>query len=92
MLRTLDGHGRVELDEVPHAVGDPQRAAQRTGEHPGHLSHHVRRRRHRGCRCPPAHLLGAELVGDLAQYEDSYRLCFVRGLEGIILGLAEQLG
>jgi predicted enzyme related to lactoylglutathione lyase len=34
---------------------------------------------------------GAELVGELAQYEDSYRLCFVRGPEGIILGLAEQL-
>ena len=35
---------------------------------------------------------GAELVGEVAQYEDSYRLCFVRGPEGIIIGLAEQLG
>ena len=35
---------------------------------------------------------GAELVGEVAQYEDSYRLCFVRGPEGIIVGLAEQLG
>ena len=35
---------------------------------------------------------GAELVGELAQYEDSYRLCFLRGPEGIIIGLAEQLG
>ena len=35
---------------------------------------------------------GAELVGDMAQYEDFYRLCFVRGPEGIIIGLAEQLG
>ena len=34
---------------------------------------------------------GAELVGEIAQYGDSYRLCFVRGPEGIILGLAEQL-
>jgi predicted enzyme related to lactoylglutathione lyase len=34
---------------------------------------------------------GAELVGEVAQYEDSYRLCFVRGPEGIIVGLAEQL-
>jgi hypothetical protein len=33
----------------------------------------------------------AELVGEIAQYEDSYRLCFVRGPEGIIIGLAEQL-
>ena len=34
---------------------------------------------------------GAELVGEIAQYDDSYRLCFVRGPEGIIIGLAEQL-
>ena len=35
---------------------------------------------------------GAELVGEVAQYEDSYRLCFVRGPEGIIVGLAEEIG
>jgi predicted enzyme related to lactoylglutathione lyase len=35
---------------------------------------------------------GAELVGKLEQYEDTYRLCYVRGPEGIIIGLAEQLG
>jgi hypothetical protein len=34
---------------------------------------------------------GIELVGELAQYEDSYRLCYVRGPEGIIVALAEQL-
>jgi catechol 2,3-dioxygenase-like lactoylglutathione lyase family enzyme len=34
---------------------------------------------------------GAELVGEIAQYEDAYRLCFLRGPEGIIIGLAEQL-
>jgi hypothetical protein len=34
---------------------------------------------------------GAELVGEVAQYEDVYRLCYVRGPEGIIVGLAEQL-
>jgi predicted enzyme related to lactoylglutathione lyase len=34
---------------------------------------------------------GAELVGEIAQYEDSYRLCFVRGPEGVVIGLAEQL-
>ncbi len=34
---------------------------------------------------------GGELVGELAQYEDIYRLCYVRGPEGIIVGLAEQL-
>ena len=34
---------------------------------------------------------GAELVGEIAQYEDIYRLCFVRGPEGIIIGLAQPL-
>jgi catechol 2,3-dioxygenase-like lactoylglutathione lyase family enzyme len=34
---------------------------------------------------------GAELVGALGQYEDSYRLCYVRGPDGIIVALAEQL-
>ena len=34
---------------------------------------------------------GAELVGEVVQYEDSYRLCYVRGPEGIIVALAEQL-
>ena len=37
------------------------------------------------------HSHGAELVGEIAQYEDIYRLCFLRGPEGIIIGLAEQL-
>jgi catechol 2,3-dioxygenase-like lactoylglutathione lyase family enzyme len=35
---------------------------------------------------------GAELVGELERSEDSYRLCYVRGPEGIIIGLAEQIG
>jgi hypothetical protein len=43
--------------------------------------HHNRRRRAR------LRSHGAELVGEIAQYEDSYRLCFLRGPEGIIIGL-----
>ena len=35
---------------------------------------------------------GAELVGEIVQYENSYRLCYIRGTEGILVGLAEQLG
>jgi len=35
---------------------------------------------------------GAELVGEVERYEDSYRLCYVRGPEGIIIELAEQIG
>jgi predicted enzyme related to lactoylglutathione lyase len=34
---------------------------------------------------------GAELVGEIVQYEDMYRLCYIRGVEGILIGLAEQV-
>lgn len=34
---------------------------------------------------------GAQLVGEMVQYENSYRLCYIRGVEGILIGLAEQL-
>ena len=35
---------------------------------------------------------GAQLVGEVVQYEDSYKLCCIRGPEGLLIGLAEQLG
>ena len=35
---------------------------------------------------------GAQLVGDVVQYEDTYRLCYIRGTEGILIGLAEEIG
>ncbi|MFQ3544461.1 VOC family protein [Halobacillus rhizosphaerae] len=35
---------------------------------------------------------GAQLVGEVVQYEDSYRLCYIRGVEGLLIGLAEELG
>jgi predicted enzyme related to lactoylglutathione lyase len=35
---------------------------------------------------------GAQLVGDVVQYENSYRLCYIRGPEGLLIGLAEELG
>ena len=35
---------------------------------------------------------GAELVGEVVQYEGIYRLCYIRGTEGLLIGLAEQLG
>jgi catechol 2,3-dioxygenase-like lactoylglutathione lyase family enzyme len=91
MMRTPDGHGRVELSRfhTPPAVrSGPQNAPANT------LG--IRRimfavddiddvvARLRGH--------GAELVGEMAQYEDMYRLCFLRGPEGIIIGLAERLG
>jgi predicted enzyme related to lactoylglutathione lyase len=35
--------------------------------------------------------IGAQLVGEVVKYEESYRLCYIRGPEGILIGLAEQL-
>ena len=35
---------------------------------------------------------GAQLVGEIVQYENSYRLCYIRGTEGLLIGLAEEIG
>jgi catechol 2,3-dioxygenase-like lactoylglutathione lyase family enzyme len=35
---------------------------------------------------------GAQLVGEVVQYQDAYRLCYIRGPEGLLIGLAEELG
>ena len=90
MMRTPDGHGRIELTKfhTPPAVrAEPESAPANT------LG--IRRIMFavEGIDDVVARLRthGAELVGELAQYEDSYRLCYVRGPEGIIVGLAEQL-
>src|SRR3954468_12510580 len=91
MMRTPDGHGRVELSRFhsPPAVrAEPENAPSNalgirrimfTVE--GIDDVVARLRNH-----------GAELLDEIAQYEDLYRLCFVRGPEGIIVGLAEELG
>ena len=89
MMRTPDGHSRIELCKYASPAGpagDPRAPANTPGIR--HLCFAVdgiddvlgRLRSH-----------GAELVGDLAQYENSYRLCYVRGPEGIIVELAEQI-
>ncbi|MEV5703830.1 VOC family protein [Actinoallomurus sp. NPDC052274] len=89
MMRTPDGHGRLELAKyhTPSGPGgDPHAPANALGIR--HVAFAVegiddvldRLRAH-----------GAELVGELAQYEDSYRLCYVRGPEGVIIELAEQI-
>jgi catechol 2,3-dioxygenase-like lactoylglutathione lyase family enzyme len=91
MMRTPDGHGRVELSRFhtpPPVRAEPENAPSNTlgmrrimfavddvDDVVARLRSH-----------------GAELVGEIAQYEDVYRLCFVRGPEGIIIGLAQQLG
>jgi catechol 2,3-dioxygenase-like lactoylglutathione lyase family enzyme len=91
MMRTPDGHSRVELTKFhrPPAVrAEPESAPanalgiRRIMFAVDDIDDVVARLRSHG----------AELVGEIAQYEDIYRLCFLRGPEGIIIGLAEQLG
>ena len=91
LMRTPDGHGRIELDKfhTPAAVrGEPKNAPvntlgiRRIMFAVDDIDDVVARLR--------AH--GAELVGEVTQYEDLYRLCYIRGPEGIIVALAEQLG
>ena len=90
MMRTPDGHGRVELTKfhTPPAVrAEPKNAPanalgiRRIMFAVDDIDDIVARLRSHG----------AELVGEIAQYEDIYRLCFLRGPEGIIIGLDEQL-
>lgn len=90
MMRTPDGHGRVELTKYrnPELV-----ATEPTNAPPNTLGFRqimfavddiddtvARLRTH-----------GAELVGELVQYEDKYRLCYLRGPAGVIVALAEEL-
>jgi catechol 2,3-dioxygenase-like lactoylglutathione lyase family enzyme len=90
MMRTPDGHSKLELTKyhAPLTVG-----AQPENPPPNTLGLHrvmfavddiddtvARLRAH-----------GAELLGDVAQYRDSYRLCYLRGPAGIIVALAEQI-
>jgi catechol 2,3-dioxygenase-like lactoylglutathione lyase family enzyme len=90
MLQTPDGSGRLELVKyhAPASEGGDRHAPANT---PGirHIAFAVEDIDAvvAGLR---AH--GAELVGGLEQYEDSYRLCYVRGPEGIIVELAEKIG
>lgn len=90
MLRTPDGHGRVELSrfDAPAIASDHRRA-------PVNSLGYLRvmfavddlddtLARLRG--------LGTTVVGEIVEYEHVYRLCYVRGPEGILIGLAEQLG
>ena len=90
MMRTPDGHGRLELSQflTPATVADHRNAPVNAL---GYLrvmfavddidDTLTRLRKH-----------GAQLVGEVVQYEDAYRLCYIRGPEGLLIGLAEQLG
>jgi catechol 2,3-dioxygenase-like lactoylglutathione lyase family enzyme len=90
MLETSDGHGRLELMKFhapPARGGDPNAPANTLG---------IRRVAFAVDDIDAAvaglQARGAELLGGVERYEDSYRLCYVRGPEGIIVMLAEQIG
>ena len=90
MMRTPDGHSRLELSRflTPPTVADHRNAPVNAL---GYLrvmfavddvdDTLARLRKH-----------GALLVGEVVQYEDAYRLCYIRGPEGLLIGLAEQVG
>lgn len=90
MMRTPDGHGRLELTKFhnPAAVGGEPKDAPANTLGIRNIMFAVddiddvltRLQRH-----------GAKLVGEVGRYEDFYRLCYVRGPDGIIVALAEQI-
>ena len=90
MMVTPDGHSRLEISRflTPPVVADHRNAPVNsfgylrvmfTVEDIDEMLTRLRNR-------------GAQLVGDVVQYEDSYRLCYVRGPEGLLIGLAEPIG
>jgi catechol 2,3-dioxygenase-like lactoylglutathione lyase family enzyme len=89
MLRTPDGHGRVELStfHTPVAASGAPRAPVNTPGIP-RLTFVVDAVDDVLDRLRPH---GAELVGEVAQYKDIYRYAYVRGPDGIIIGLVEEL-
>ena len=90
MMRTPDGHSRLEISRflAPPVVADHRNAPVnalgylRVMFAVEDIDDTLARLRKRG----------AQLVGEVVQYQDSYRLCYIRGPEGILIGLAEQLG
>ncbi|WP_206064686.1 VOC family protein [Kocuria sediminis] len=91
MMRTPDGHGRLELTtfHTPPAISaEPEDAPTNTlGLRSIMFAVDDIDATVAGLRAR-----GAQLVGEVVQYQDRYRLCYVRGPEGIIVALAEQLG
>ena len=89
MMVTPDGHSRLELSRflTPPAVADHRNAPVnalgylRVMFAVDDIDETLARLRTRG----------AQLVGDVVQYEDSYRLCYIRGPGGLLIGLAEEL-
>ncbi len=90
MMRTPDGHSRLELSRflAPPVVADHRSAPVnalgylRVMFAVEDIDDTLARLRK----------LGVQLVGDVVQYEDAYRLCYIRGPEGLLIGLAQELG
>jgi catechol 2,3-dioxygenase-like lactoylglutathione lyase family enzyme len=90
MMRTPDGHGRLELSRflTPPVVADHRNAPVnalgylRVMFAVDDIDETLERLRTRG----------ALLVGEVVQYKDAYRLCYIRGPEGLLIGLAQELG
>ena len=90
MLRTPDGHGRLELTRFQHpaAVGPDPRSEPTNTRGMGRIMFNVEDIDDVVERLEAR---GGELVGEIVQYENSYRLCYMRGPEGIILALAQDV-
>jgi len=90
MLRTPDGHGEIELVKFhspPTQGGDPNAPSNTPGlRHLAFLVDDI------DAVVGDLQARGTKLVGELVRYENSYRLCYVRGPEGIIIELAEKIG
>jgi catechol 2,3-dioxygenase-like lactoylglutathione lyase family enzyme len=89
MMRTPDGHGRLELSKFhtpPATAAEPNAPVNRLGM--GRIMFAVTVIQDVLARLQAR---GAQLVGEVVQYEDEYLLCSVRGPEGIVIALAEQL-
>jgi catechol 2,3-dioxygenase-like lactoylglutathione lyase family enzyme len=90
MLRTPDGDAEIELVKFhspPTPTGDPHAPSNAPGiRHLAFLVEDI------DAVVAGLRARGTELVGELVRYEDSYRLCYVRGPEGIIVELAEEIG
>ena len=91
MLHTPDGHGRLELTRYQHpaAVGPDPRSEPANTRGMGRIMFNVD---DIDDVVERLQALGGELVGEIVQYEDTYRLCYLRGPEGIIVGLAQDVG
>ncbi len=90
MMETPDGHGRLELAKfhAPSGSGGERHAPANA---PG-IRHVTFAVDDIDAVIAGLRAHGAELVGEVERYKDSYRLCYIRGPEGIIVELAEQIG